>query len=53
MRVKPFWRVRPLSFVDLAFVEEELAGAGLLVVHGVAVREVADVGVEQEELRRP
>jgi len=35
---------------DLALVEEELARAEALVVHGVAVREGADVGVEEEAL---
>jgi hypothetical protein len=33
---------------DFGFVEKELAGAKRLVVHGVPVREGADVGVEQE-----
>ena len=31
-------------------MEEQLAGAELLVIHGVAVREGSDVGVEQEAL---
>jgi len=39
-----------LELFDLFFVEEELARAEALVVHGVAVREGADVGVEEEAL---
>ena len=36
------------ELVDLAFVEEEFAGAEGVVVHRVAVGEGADVGVEEE-----
>ena len=48
MSVKPFWRVRAFEFVELVLVQQEFAGAQVLVVHGVAVGEGADVGVEQE-----
>ena len=39
-----------LEFFDLFFVEQEFAGAQGFVVHGVAVGERSDVGVEQEGL---
>ena len=36
------------EFFDLPLMQQQLAGAKTLVVHGVAVREGADVRVEQE-----
>jgi hypothetical protein len=38
------------KFLDLSFVQQELSGSQGLVVHGVAVGERADVGVEEETL---
>ena len=39
-----------LELADLGFVEEQFAGSEGVVVHGVAVGEGADVGVEEEAL---
>ena len=37
-----------LELADLVFVQQQLAGAERVVVHGVAVGERADVGVQEE-----
>jgi hypothetical protein len=43
-------RRQSFKFVDFSFMQQELTGAQRLVIHGVAVRERANVGVEEETL---
>ena len=48
--MNPFWRGRDLELVHLGSVQQQLAGAQRIVVHGIAVGEGADVRVQQETL---
>ena len=50
MSVVPFALSGGGELLDLAAMQQQLPGAQALVVHGVAVREGADVGVEEEGL---